>query len=138
MTGDPGYFDSRIVFVSESPGEAGGPTRRRLAIMDQDGANAEFLLSGKDQIISPRFSPSSQMIIYGAYIPDPKYPQATLLRTYLYNIENGRQEMLAEGQNTTSYAARFSPDGKSIALSREFAGNSDIYIKELARGTERR
>src|SRR5262249_31841041 len=81
---------------------------------------------------------SSQMIIYGAYVPDPKYPQATLLRTYLYNIETGRQEVLAEGPNQTDYAARFSPDGKSIALSREFAGNSDIYVIELARRTERR
>lgn len=136
LTGDPGYFDSRIVFVSER----GAPTERtrRLAIMDQDGANAEFLLSGKDQIITPRFSPSSQTIIYGAYVADPRNPRATLLRTYLYDIETGRQEVLGQGAGTTSYAARFSPDGRYVAMSREVNGNSDIYIIELARRTERR
>jgi len=136
LTGDPGYFDSRIVFVSER----GAPTERtrRLAIMDQDGANAEFLLSGKDQIITPRFSPSSQTIIYGAYVADPRNQRATLLRTYLYDIETGRQEVLGQGAGTTSYAARFSPDGRYVAMSREVNGNSDIYIIELARRTERR
>jgi TolB protein len=136
LTGDAGYFDSRIVFVSES----GSPTerRRRLAIMDQDGANAEFLLSGVNSVITPRFSPSSQTIIYGAYVPDPRNPRATLLRTYLYDIETGRQEVLGEGAGTTSYAARFSPDGRYVAMSREVNGNSDVYVVELARRTERR
>jgi TolB protein len=136
LTGDTGYFDSRVAFVSKVPGE--DPLRGRLAIMDQDGANAEFLLSGFTSVINPRFSPTDQLILYGAYIPDPKYPAATLLRTYLYNIETGRQEVLAEGPNSMDYSARFSPDGRAIALSRAVGGNSDIYVIELARRTQRR
>lgn len=136
LTGDEGYFDSRIAFVSKTPGEES--LRGRLAIMDQDGANAEFLLSGFSAVINPRFSPTDQMILYGAYVPDPKYPQATLLRTYLYDISTGRQEILAENPNSMEYSARFSPDGKSIAFSRSVNGNADIYIFDLARGTERR
>jgi TolB protein len=135
LTGEAGYFDSRVVFVAES----GPPTqrRRRLAIMDQDGYSPEFLSTGTETVITPRFSPSSQTIIYGAYIPDPRNPRATLLRTYLYDIETGRREVLGEG-NSTNYAARFSPDGRYVALSREIGGNSDIYVIELARRTERR
>ena len=136
LTGDAGYFDSRMVFVSKTPGE--DPVRGRLAIMDQDGANAEFLLAGFTSVINPRFSPTDQRILYGAYVPDPKYPGATLLRTYLYDIETGRQEVLAEGPNSMDYSARFSPDGRSIALSRAVGGNSDIYVIELARRTSRR
>jgi TolB protein len=136
LTGDGGYFDSRVVFVSKTPGE--DVVRGRLAIMDQDGANAEFLLSGFTSVINPRFSPTDQRILYGAYVPDPKYPGATLLRTYLYDIETGRQEVLAEGPNSMDYSARFSPDGRSIALSRAVGGNSDIYVIELARRTQRR
>ncbi|OYX49642.1 MAG: Tol-Pal system beta propeller repeat protein TolB [Alphaproteobacteria bacterium 32-64-14] len=136
LTGDEGYFDSRIAFVSKTPGEES--LRGRLAIMDQDGANAEFLLSGFSAVINPRFSPTEQMILYGAYVPDPKYPQATLLRTYLYDISTGRQEILAENPNSMEYSARFSPDGKSIAFSRSVNGNADIYVFDLARGTERR
>ena len=136
LTGETGYFDSRMVFVAESGPPVG--RKRRLAIMDQDGANPEFLASGLETVITPRFSPSSQTIIYGAYVPDPRNPKATLLRTYLYDIETGRREILGEASGMTNYAARFSPDGKSVALSREVSGNSDIYIIELARRTERR
>lgn len=136
LTGDSGYFDSRIAFVSKTPGEE--PLRGRLAIMDQDGANAEFLLSGFSAVINPRFSPTEQMILYGAYVPHPLYPKATLLRTYLYDISTGRQEILAENPSSMEYSARFSPDGRSIAFSRVVNGNADIYIFDLARGTERR
>jgi TolB protein len=136
LTGDSGYFDSRVAFVSKSPGD--DPLRGRLAIMDQDGANAEFLLAGFTSVINPRFAPTEPVILYGAYVPDPKYAGATLLRTYLYNIETGRQEVLAEGPNSMDYSARFSPDGRAIALSRAVSGNSDIYVIELARRTQRR
>lgn len=136
LTGEAGYFDSRLVFVSES-----GPAtnrRRRLAIMDQDGANAEHLLSGINSVLTPRFSPSSQTIIYSAYVPDARNPAITRLRVYLYDIETGRQEVLSEMEKATNYAARFSPDGRSVVMSREKGGNSDIYMIELARRTERR
>jgi TolB protein len=136
LTGERGYFDSRIVFVSES----GSPTerRRRLAIMDQDGANAEHLLSGVNSVLTPRFSPTSQTIIYSAYVPDARNPKITRLRVYLYDIETGRQEVLSDVERSTNYAARFSPDGRSVVMSRERNGNSDIYIIELARRSETR
>ena len=130
LTGDPGYFDSRVVFVSKTPGDE--PFRGRLAIMDQDGANAEFLLSGFTAVINPRFSPTEQVILYGAYIQDPRYPSATLLRTYLYDIATGRQEILAEGKGQLDFSARFSPDGRSIVFSRAQGGNTDIYMIDLA------
>jgi TolB protein len=130
LTGDPGYFDSRIVFVSKTPGDE--PFRGRLAIMDQDGANAEFLLSNRTAVINPRFSPTDQVILYGAYIDDPRYPGATLLRTYLYDLATGRQEILAEGAGQLDFSARFSPDGKSIVFNRAERGNTDIYKIDLA------
>jgi TolB protein len=136
LTGDPGYFDTRVVFVAES-----GPPlnrKRRLAIMDQDGANAEFLLPGVDLVTTPRFSPTSQTIIYSAYVPDPRNPNATILRTYLYDIQTGRREGLGDATDTTAYAARFSPDGRYVAMTRALNGNSDVYLVELARRTERR
>ncbi len=136
LTGEDGYFDSRIVFVSES----GPPTdrKRRLAIMDQDGAEAEFLIPSVSTVLTPRFSPTSQTIIYSAYVPDPADPLATRLRTYLYDIETGRQEVLNEVARASNYAARFSPDGRYVVMSRERNGNSDIYTIELARRTETR
>jgi len=132
LTGDPGYFDSRIAFVSKTPGEES--LRGRLAIMDQDGANAEFLLSGRSAVLNPRFSPNpkDQIILYGAYVEDPRYPAATLLRTYLYDTVTGRQEILDEGQGQLDFSARFSPDGRSIVFSRARGGNTDIFKIDLA------
>ena len=65
LTGEKGYFDSRVVFVDET-----GPAERRikrLAIMDQDGANVRYLTRGDELVLTPRFSPSTQEITYMAY-----------------------------------------------------------------------
>ena len=66
LTGDTGYFDSRVVFVDES-----GPKEqrvKRLAIMDQDGANVRILTRGSDLVLTPRFSPSTQEITYMSFV----------------------------------------------------------------------
>lgn len=121
FTGESGYFDSRIVFVSER-----GPKtnrQKRLAIIDQDGANAKFLDTGSDLVLTPRFSPNSQTVTYMSY--ESRIPQV-----YLYNIETGAREMLGSFPGMT-FAPRFSPDGRSLILSQFKAGNSDIYTMDL-------
>jgi TolB protein len=128
LTGEPGYFDTRIVFVAES----GTKTAKikRLAVMDQDGANPSFLTSGGDLILNPRFSPNAQEIVYSAL-------EQAGLRVYLFNIETGRREAIA-GLPGMTFAPRFSPDGASVALSLDADGNAEIYIKNLQSGAVRR
>lgn len=123
LTGDDGYFDTRIVFIAES----GPKTERvkRLAIMDQDGANAEFLTNGRFTVLTPRFSPSAQQITYMTY--ERGRPQV-----YLFDIETGRSESLGRFEGMT-YAPRFSPDGRSVIMSQAINGNSDIYLMDLNR-----
>jgi len=121
ITGEKGYFDTRIVFIAES----GPATKRvkRLAIMDEDGANPIFLTNGSYMVLTPRFNPSAQMIAYMSYIGSKP-------RVYLFDIETGRQERLGDFPNMT-FSPRFSPDGNRVALSLETNGNSDIYIMDL-------
>jgi len=130
LTPDGGYFDSRIVYIAES----GPKTKRirRLAIMDQDGANPEYLTDGRIEVQTPRFDPSSQTIIYTALVPDARNPLILRRRVYLFDIETGRQEVIGEF-GATSFAARFSPDGRSVAMSLATNGNSDLYVLDLAR-----
>jgi TolB protein len=121
ITGEKGYFDTRIVFVAES-----GPKlnrRKRLAVMDQDGANPVFLTQGDYLVLTPRFNPTAQMIAYMSYIQNKP-------RVYLFDLETGRQEMLGNFPNMT-FSPRFSPDGNRVALTLETGGNSDIYVMDL-------
>ena len=107
LTGEKGYFDSRVVFVDET-----GPAERRvkrLAIMDQDGANVRYLTRGEDLVLTPRFSPSTQEITYMAYGQgDP--------RVYLLNIETGQREIVGNFPGM-SFSPRFSPDGQRVIMS---------------------
>lgn len=121
LTGESGYFDSRIVYVAES-----GPKDnrvRRLAIMDQDGANHKYLTDGRNMVLTPRFSPRRQEITYLSYVNMQP-------RVYLFNIQTGRQELLGNFNGMT-FAPRFSPDGDAVVMSHADRGNSDIYVMDL-------
>ena len=121
LTGEEGYFDTRIVYV----GESGPKTQRvkKLAIMDQDGANNKFLTLGNELVLTPRFNPTSQMVTYLSYFRN-------LPRVYLLDIETGMQEVVGDFPGMT-FAPRFSPDGKKIIMSFAKDGNSEIYTMDL-------
>jgi len=121
ITGEEGYFDSRIVYIAES----GSPQAKvkRLAIMDMDGFNHSYLTDGRALVLTPRFSPNQQTITYMAYYNNKP-------RVYLYNIDSGRQEMLGDFPNMT-FAPRFSPDGNRVVMSLSSSGNTDIHVMDL-------
>lgn len=128
MTGEEGYFDSRIVYVSES-GSALKRTKK-LSIMDQDGANVRYLTAGNELVLTPRFSPSSQTITYLSYYNNTP-------RVYLYDLNSGRQKVLGDFKGMT-FSPRFSPDGKEVVMSYSTAGSSDIYTMDINGGKPKR
>ena len=122
LTGEEGYFDTRIIYVSET-----GPKTQRykkLAIMDQDGANVKYLTLGNELVLTPRFSPKNQLVTYLSYFRN-------MPRVYLLDIETGVQEVVGDFPGMT-FAPRFSPDGKKIIMSFAKDGNSDIYTMDLS------
>ncbi|MEQ8370177.1 MAG: Tol-Pal system beta propeller repeat protein TolB [Alphaproteobacteria bacterium] len=128
LTGESGYFDTRVVYVSESgPGDA---RIKRLAIMDQDGANHRFLTDGSFLVLTPRFSPAAQEITYLSYENDEP-------RVYLLNIESGQRELLGDFPGMT-FAPRFSPNGNQVIMSLATAGNSEVYTMDLRTRAVRR
>ncbi len=121
LTGEKGYFDTRIIYVAEE-----GPKTKRikkLAIMDQDGFNPKYLTLGNELVLTPRFNPTNQMVTYLSYFRN-------LPRVYLLDIETGVQEVVGDFPGMT-FAPRFSPDGKKIIMSFAMDGNSDIYTMDL-------
>ena len=121
ITGEKGYFDTRIVFVDES-----GPKNKRvkrLAIMDQDGFNVKLLTKGRNLVLTPRFSPSTQEITYTSFAGETP-------KVYLLNIETGQKEVVGAFPGMT-FAPRFSPDGQRIVMSLEQGGNSNLFAMDL-------
>jgi TolB protein len=121
LTGEDGYFDSRIVYVAES----GIATNRikRLAVMDQDGANHRYLTDGRNLALTPRFSTSVQEVVYLSYSKNKP-------RVHLLNIDTGQEEVLGDFPGMT-FAPRFSPNGNSVIMSMSTDGNSEIYNMDL-------
>lgn len=121
VTGEKGYFDTRIVYVSESG--SGLKRIKRLAIMDQDGANHRFITDGDYMALTPRFSPSAQEVIFMSY-------KGKVPKVYTLNVDTLKQTLVGDFPGM-SFAPRFSPDGKSLVMSVSLSGNSEIYEVDM-------
>ena len=127
-TGEKGFFDTRVVFIDES-----GPAtrrRKRLAIMDQDGASVRYLTKGDDLVVTPRFSPSSQDITYMAFGGDEP-------RVMFMNIDTGHREAVGNFPGMT-FAPRFAPGGRSIIMSLAEGASTNLYTMGLGGGSPTR
>jgi len=128
LTGEKGYFDTQVVFIDET-----GPKERRakrLALMDQDGANVRLLSQGRELVLTPRFSPTTQEITYMQYTGDQP-------RVFLLNLESGQRELVGNFPGMT-FAPRFSPDGQRIVMSIGEQGATSIVEMDLRTRQTRR
>ena len=128
MTGEKGYFDTQVAFIDET-----GPKdrrRKRLALMDQDGANVRLLSQGGELVLTPRFSPTTQEITYLQYTGDQP-------RVFLMNLESGQREMVGNVPGMT-FAPRFSPDGQRLVMSIGEGGATSLAEMDLRSRQTRR
>lgn len=129
ITGEGGYFDSRVVYVSEA-----GPKnarQKRLAIMDYDGANVKYLTDSSTIVLAPRFSPTGDRVLYTTF--ETGFPRIKLL-----NVGNASGQLLPETPGTMTFSPRFSPNGQSIVYSLEQNGNTDLYKSGVGGGSPQR
>ena len=124
ITGESGYFDTRVIFVAETGDYR--KRKKRLAVMDQDGANLRYITDGSFMVLTPRFSPTAQQITYLAYFGDTP-------KVYMLDLNTGAQKMLGTFSGMT-FAPRFSPDGQSVIMSMAKDGNTDIFTMSLKSG----
>jgi TolB protein len=124
LTGEKGYFDSRVAFIEESGSKK--DRIKRLAIMDQDGQNLRYLTEGRAMALTPRFSPNNREITYTSY--DGGQPAVLRL-----DLITGRQQVVANMPGM-SFAPRFSPRGDRIVMSLQREGASNIHEMDLRTG----
>lgn len=125
ITGEGGYFDSRVVYVSET-----GPKddrKKRLAIMDYDGANVRYLTDSSSIVLAPRFSPTGDRVLYTSY--EGGFP-----RIYVLDVGSVQQRVLQSAEGTMSFAPRFSPSGQTVVFSISQGGNTDIHTMDINSG----
>ena len=129
ITGEGGYFDSRVVFVSET-----GPKdnrQKRLAIMDYDGANLQFLTDSSSIVLAPRFSPTGDRVLYTSY--ESGFPRINVL-----NVGSVSSQQLTTSEGEMAFSPRFSRDGQRVIYSLANGGNTDLYMTDLATGAHTR
>ena len=129
ITGEGGYFDSTVVFVSES-----GPKndrKKRLAMMDYDGANVQYLTDSAAIVLAPRFSPTGDRVLYTSF--ETGFP-----RIYVMDVGKVQRRVLETREGTMSFAPRFAPDGRTVVFSLEQGGNTDIYAMDINTGNQTR
>ncbi|MFW8637050.1 Tol-Pal system beta propeller repeat protein TolB [Cribrihabitans pelagius] len=129
ITGEEGYFDSRVVYVSET-----GPKndrRKRLAIMDYDGADVQYLTNSASIVLAPRFSPQGDRVLYTSY--ESGFPQIHVL-----DVGSVERRVLSSGDGTMSFAPRFAPNGRTVVYSQTQGGNTDLFSMDLTTGQRTR
>ncbi|WP_204113376.1 Tol-Pal system beta propeller repeat protein TolB [Shimia biformata] len=123
ITGEGGYFDSRVAFVSETGPK--GDRQKRLAIMDYDGANLQYLTDASTIVLNPRFSPLGDRILYTSY-------ESGVPQIYTLDVANVQRQALGGSDGGMTFAPRFSPNGQEVVYSSETGGNTDIFRLNIA------
>ena len=129
ITGEGGYFDSRVVYVAET-----GPKddrRKRLAIMDYDGANVQYLTDSSSIVLAPRFSPTGDRVLYTSY-------ETGSPRIYALNVANIGRQALPTPSGNMAFSPRFGPNGQTIVYSMEAGGNTDLFAMNTGTGQSQR
>lgn len=129
LTGEAPYFDSRVVFVSETgPKDA---RQKRIGVMDYDGAGVTFLTDASSIVLAPRFSPDGGRVLFTSY--ESGFP-----KIYVMDVASAARQELQTQAGTMSFAPRFAPDGRTIVYSLTSGGNTDLYSMDIATGQSTR
>ena len=122
LTGQPGYFSSRIAYVLKQG--AGQGAHYQLIVADADGQNPVAVFKYNQPIISPAWSPDGSKI---AYVSFEKNKPVIFEQT----LKTGARRAVASFRGSNS-APAWSPDGRRlvVALSRE--GGTQLYSINLS------
>jgi TolB protein len=128
LTGEPGVFSTRIAYVTVE--REGDGQRTTLRVADADGHNPQTIVSSREPIMSPAWSPDGRRLAYVSF-------ENKRSNIYVQELASGRRELVASYEGINGSPA-FSPDGSRLAMTLSKDGNPDIYVLDLmTRGLSR-
>ncbi|GHU15171.1 protein TolB [Alphaproteobacteria bacterium] len=133
ITGEAGYFDTKIMHVSVQ-NKPKGEKSYRLAIMDQDGYAHKYLTDGSTIVLTPRISPNGKECSFFGYREKVVNGRRVPLSASVYRLnlsKPSRPQLFANFKGMT-YAPRYSPDGRLLIFSLSDRGSSSIYTLNMA------
>lgn len=124
ITGEPGAFNSRIAYVLRNG------VRNDLQVADSDGYGAQTILSSKEPILSPKWSPDGASLAYVSF--EQKKPVV-----FTHHLQSGRRQAVAAFSGNNS-APAWSPDGQQLAVALSKDGGTQVNVISANGGTPRR
>lgn len=123
LTGEPGAFATRVAYItSESKGK--GKVKVSIRVADADGFNPQTIVSSKEPLMSPAWSPDGRRLAYVSF--ERRKPSI-----FIQEVFTGRRDKVASFKGING-APAWSPDGRSMAMTLSKDGNPDIFIMDLA------
>jgi TolB protein len=114
LTGEPGIFSTRIAYVTQQG------SQYQLQVADADGDNPQTIVTSKDSLISPRFSPDGSRIAYVSF--ENRKPVV-----YVQSLLDGKRQAVANFRGSNS-APAWSPDGTQLAVTLSRDGGSQLFL----------
>jgi len=124
LTGQPGAFATRIAYVT-SQRDAKGKEQVQLRIADADGYNPQTIVSSKEPIMSPAWSPDGRKLAYVSF-------EKSKPSIWVQEVFTGKRDRVTAFKGING-APAWSPDGRFLALTLSKDGNPDIFILDVAR-----
>ena len=118
----PGAFRTRIAYVTATG--FGEGMVFALMVADADGFNPQSVVSSRQPLLSPAWSPDARKLAYVSF-------EKGSSNIYIQNIGTGARELIASFKGING-APAFSPDGTHLALTLSRSGNAEIYTMDLS------
>jgi TolB protein len=114
LTGDKGVFSTRIAYISKQG------TRYELLVAEADGFNPQSIVTSKEPLLSPVWSPDGTRIAYVSL--ENKKPIV-----YIQSLATGGRQILANFRGSNS-APAWSPDSTKLAVTLTKDGGSQLFL----------
>ncbi len=121
ITGVRGAFSTRIAYVTAQ----GAADNRRFAlhVADADGHNSQQILTSREPIMSPAWSPDGNKLAYVSF-------ESGNSAIYIQNLATSQRVQVTSFSGING-APAWSPDGRKLAMSLSKDGQPEIYIMDI-------